>query len=183
MHGSSTAEHEYGAKRHGSPYRDSMGKLTEHIHTEHENLRPHIESVRIAADAVGEVPPEILRELTDSVLGFLLRELIPHAHREEEVLYTAVEQVMGAPGATTTMTLDHVEISRLVDELGTIHAMLVAEHSLEESTERDLRRVLYGVYALARLHFAKEEEVYSRLLDMRLTPEDEERLLREMSTE
>lgn len=158
-----------------------MSKLTDHIHTEHENLKPHIESVRIAADAVGEVPAEILRELTDSVLGFLLRELIPHAHREEEVLYTAVETVMGAPGATTTMTLDHVEIARLVDELGSLHATLVAEHALDEAAQRDLRRVLYGVYALARLHFAKEEEVYSRLLDMSLSPQDEERLLKELS--
>ena len=158
-----------------------MSKLTDHLHAEHENLKPHIESVRIAADAVGEVPPQILRELTDSVLGFLLRELMPHAHRGEEVLYTAVERVMGAPGATATMTLDHVEIARLIDELGSIHATLVAEHSLDEVTERELRRVLYGVYALARLHFAKEEEVYSRLLEMRLSPQDEENLLKQLS--
>lgn len=158
-----------------------MSKLTEHIHTEHENLKPHIESVRIAADAVGEVPPAILRELTDSVLGFLLRELVPHAHQEDEVLYTAVEQLTGAPGSTTTMTLDHVEIARLVDELGGIHATLVAEHNLDASTERELRRVLYGIYAIARLHFAKEEEVYSRLLDMRLSPDEEEQVLRKLS--
>lgn len=154
-----------------------MSKLTDHIHAEHANLKPHIESIRVAADAVGEVPAEILKELTDSVLGFLLRELVPHSHREEEVLYTAVEEIMNAPGATATMTLDHVEIRKLVDELGGLHATLVAEHVLSTSAERELRRVLYGVYALVGLHFAKEEEVYSRLFDMRLTARDEERLL------
>ncbi|MBI3166382.1 MAG: hypothetical protein HYZ24_16985 [Chloroflexi bacterium] len=34
-----------------------------------------------------------------------------------------------------------------------------------------LQRVLYGVYALVKLHFAKEEEVYLPILDQRLTPE------------
>ena len=33
-----------------------------------------------------------------------------------------------------------------------------------------LRRVLYGLYALVKVHFAKEEEVYLPLLDARLTP-------------
>jgi len=79
------------------------------------------------------------------------------------------------------MTLDHVEIANLVDELSGIHATLVAEHTLSTVMERDLRRVLYGIYALANLHFAKEEEVYSRLFEMRLTPVDEERLLSGLS--
>lgn len=34
-----------------------------------------------------------------------------------------------------------------------------------------LRRVLYGLYALVKVHFAKEEEVYLPILDARLTPE------------
>ncbi len=33
-----------------------------------------------------------------------------------------------------------------------------------------LRRVLYGLYALVKVHFAKEEEVYLPLLDARLSP-------------
>jgi hypothetical protein len=31
--------------------------------------------------------------------------------------------------------------------------------------------VLYGLYALVTLHFAKEEELYLPLLDARLSPE------------
>jgi len=30
--------------------------------------------------------------------------------------------------------------------------------------------VLYGLYAIVKLHFAKEEEVYLPILDQRLTP-------------
>jgi iron-sulfur cluster repair protein YtfE (RIC family) len=31
--------------------------------------------------------------------------------------------------------------------------------------------VLFGVYGLVKIHFAKEEEVYLPILDQRLTPE------------
>ena len=31
--------------------------------------------------------------------------------------------------------------------------------------------MLYGLYALVKVHFAKEEEVYLPILDQRLTPE------------
>ena len=34
-----------------------------------------------------------------------------------------------------------------------------------------MRRVLYGVYALVKVHFAKEEEIYLPILDGYLTPE------------
>ena len=41
-------------------------------------------------------------------------------------------------------------------------------HTLESVAQAALRRVLYGLYALVKVHFAKEEEVYLPLLDARL---------------
>jgi iron-sulfur cluster repair protein YtfE (RIC family) len=35
-----------------------------------------------------------------------------------------------------------------------------------------LRRVLYGLYTLVKVHFAKEEEIYLPLLDSKLTAEE-----------
>ncbi len=32
-----------------------------------------------------------------------------------------------------------------------------------------MRRILFGLYALVKVHFAKEEEIYLPLLDARLT--------------
>jgi hypothetical protein len=40
--------------------------------------------------------------------------------------------------------------------------------------------VLYGVYALVKLHFAKEEEVYLPILDQRLTPESAQEMFEAM---
>jgi iron-sulfur cluster repair protein YtfE (RIC family) len=45
---------------------------------------------------------------------------------------------------------------------------------------RALQRALYGLYAVVRLHFAKEEEVYLPVLDAGLSPEDATEMFRAM---
>ncbi len=86
------------------------------------------------------------------------KDLLPHAHAEEQALYPVVAEVMGAKKATATMSRDHVEVERLTRELAILR-MIVAEHPLAGEHVKALRRVLYGLYALVRLHFTKEEEV------------------------
>ena len=44
--------------------------------------------------------------------------------------------------------------------------------AVSESQQQALRRVLYGLYAVVTVHFAKEEEVYLPILDARLTREE-----------
>lgn len=157
-----------------------MGQLRNHIHHEHEQLKPHLDTLRIAADAVGEVPVAILRELTDNALGFLMRELVPHAQQEEAILYRAVEHALHAPASTRTMHREHVEIAKYTEELSTLHGSIVASHELSEATARELRRVLYGIYAMASLHFAKEDEIYATLLESKLPESEQQELLQTM---
>ena len=154
-----------------------MSTLADFIHHEHNTLRPHVELIRVAGDAVGEVPLPILRDLTNTVLGFLVRELIPHTRTEREVLYRALEQATQAPGSTATMNREHLEVSKMADQLGDLHALTVAEAELSDKTIRDLRRVLYGLYALVNLHFAKEEEIYVDVLEHRLSPTEKDVLV------
>ena len=158
-----------------------MNKLTDFIHHEHNTLRPHVELIRIAADAVGEVPLPILRDLTNTVLAFLVRELIPHSREESEILYRTVEQATQSPGSTATMTREHLEVSKLADQLGDLHALTVAEAELSSRTIRDLRRVLYGLHALVKLHFLKEEEIYVDVLEHRLSPVEKDVLVAALS--
>lgn len=153
-----------------------MSVLTEHLKHEHSNLLPHIESLRIAADAVGEVPVPILCELTEEALAFLVRELIPHAEIESKILYRAVDRALGADDATATMRRDHVEVGRYAEELSTLHGAVLAANDLSDEHARDLRRVLYGLYAVLILHFAKEEEVYAPVLAARLDPLEAQRV-------
>ncbi len=49
-----------------------------------------------------------------------------------------------------------------------------------EAEVRVLRRVLYGLYALVAIHFAKEEDIYLPLLDTRLTAQEAQQMFKEM---
>lgn len=157
-----------------------MSKLKDHIRSEHAALRPHIDLIRTTADAVGDTSLHVLRGLAESVLGFALRELLPHAEHENHLLYRAVEEALHAPGATRTMSREHVEIRRYLDELTTLSSSIREGHDLDPSTIRDLRRVLYGLHAVLVLHFEKEDEVYTALLEAKLPLDEQERLLADL---
>lgn len=144
-----------------------MPRATEPLREEHKELLPQLETLREAADAVSQTDAAALREKVDSAYGFLSGHLIPHATAEEQALYPVVGRVMGAEMATHTMSRDHVEVGSLTEELGRLRQAIRSD-ALEEAARNDLRRVLYGLYTLVKVHFAKEEEVYLPLLDAKL---------------
>ncbi len=156
-----------------------MTILTQPLRDEHKELLQHIELLRTVADAIGEAPFGSLRQSIDEAYAFLTHHLLPHAQAEERALYPVVGRLMGAPEATATMSRDHVEIDRLTQELGSLLSH-VGGGSMGEEEERDLRRVLYGLSALIRVHFAKEEEIYLPLLDARLTADEAHQLFEAM---
>jgi iron-sulfur cluster repair protein YtfE (RIC family) len=145
--------------------------VTAPLRAEHRELIPHVEQLRAVADSIGWAPVDALRSNIEIAYGFLMHHLLPHAQAEERALYPAVARVLGSPRATDTMRRDHAEIGRLARELDVLRAG-IGGAVLEPSLERDLRWVLYGLYALVRVHFAKEEEVYLPILDAALTAEE-----------
>jgi iron-sulfur cluster repair protein YtfE (RIC family) len=148
-----------------------MPTITEPLREEHRELVPHIDALRTLADRIGDVPLVETRRGLDEAYIFLTRHLIPHAQAEDAALYPVVAQAMGAPEATATMSREHAAVGQLVDELVTLRQE-IGSGGLDPSVERSLRRVLYGLYALIRVHLMKEEEIYFPLLDDRLSAED-----------
>jgi iron-sulfur cluster repair protein YtfE (RIC family) len=159
-----------------------MITLTQPLRDEHKELLPHIELLRTVADAIGEAPFESLRRGVDEAYTFLTHHLLPHAQAEERALYPVMGRLMGAPEATATMSRDHVEVARLAEELGSLRSHLVGA-SLSESQEKALRRVLYSLSAIVKVHFAKEEEIYLPILDASLTADEAARLFGAMERE
>ncbi|MFN8559136.1 MAG: hemerythrin domain-containing protein [Dehalococcoidia bacterium] len=156
-----------------------MTLLTQPLRDEHQDLFPHVQSLRRAAEAVGSAPAATLRGAVDEAYAFLTEHLIPHAQAEDRALYPAEQRVLGAPEATATMSRDHVEVGRLTAELAALRPAVMTDQ-LTESDGHALRRVLYGLYALITVHFAKEEEVYLPLLDARLKPDEATRMFTAM---
>jgi iron-sulfur cluster repair protein YtfE (RIC family) len=156
-----------------------MATPTQPLRDEHKELLPHIKGLRAAADSVGEAPVEtVLRNVAESH-EFLTHHLLPHAQAEERALYPVVARLMGAPEATATMSRDHVEIGRLTEELGALRSNLSGA-PIGPSQAKALRAVLYGLSALVKVHFAKEEEVYLPILDQRLTESEARELFEAM---
>ena len=143
-----------------------MNKLTQPLLDEHKELYPHVEAILRTADQIGDSSVAALCPELEEILDFLAGHLRPHARAEEAALYPAVQELLGSPAATRTMARDHVEVGRYIDELT---ALLAGE--LTSAQMKPLRRVLYGVYALLVVHFAKEEEVYLPILEQGLTAE------------
>jgi hypothetical protein len=67
------------------------------------------------------------------------------------------------------MSRDHLEVGVLVRQL---------EEAVHEGTSRSCGGLLYGLYHLIRVHFAKEEGIDMPLLDQRLGPEEARELFR-----
>lgn len=153
-------------------------RSTDPLRLRHRHLVAQAEELRIAAAGAGDSDRAAVQQRVARALALLDDGLVPHARVEEEALYPTVEAVMGSPGATAGMRRDHVEIARMTEALRFLQARL--QHNPTRETNEALRRLLYGLYAVVMLHFAKEEELYLPLLDKELAGEELERLLRGM---
>ncbi|HMA47634.1 MAG TPA: hemerythrin domain-containing protein [Frankiaceae bacterium] len=153
--------------------------VTEPLRHEHADLLPHLADLDRVAAGLGDWRPDTPARL-DGIVGFLRGHLVPHARAEEVALYPRVEQAMGAPGATDTMTADHAEIVRRIDALAATVATVGTGPASAEQTEQ-LRAQLYGLAAILVLHFRKEEDVLLPVLDARLSPDDARAMFAEMA--
>jgi hemerythrin-like domain-containing protein len=149
------------------------------LRDEHRELQAGLEVLRIAADAVGEAPLYQVRALVARAVEFLTGELLPRADAEERGLYPVVARLIGAPEATQTMAEDHLEVARLTVELEVLHAG-IGRTRLPPAAAQELRRILYGLYALIAAHLGKEEKVFFPLVEGRLSRIEASRMLRAM---
>lgn len=140
-----------------------MNTLTQPLRDEHKELIPHIERILEVANSIPEASLEQIGEGVQEVYEFLAYHLVPHAQAEEAALYPTVQKAIGSPEATRTMSRDHVEVGSYVEELAQF------QKGISPGDFKSLQRVLYGVYALVKVHFAKEEEVYLPILEERLS--------------
>jgi iron-sulfur cluster repair protein YtfE (RIC family) len=156
-----------------------MAILTKPLRDEHKELYPYVEILRQAADEVNESLTTRAHDTIEESYNFLTIKLFPHSQAEEKALYPLVQKIMGSPQATATMSRDHLEVAHLTEELGALRVHR-SQLSITSIQAKALRRVLYGLYALLKLHFAKEEEIYLPMLDDKLTADEAHRLFDDM---
>jgi iron-sulfur cluster repair protein YtfE (RIC family) len=141
------------------------------LRDEHRRQVARIEHIRTVADSIGVTPVASLREALGHLYLFLLHQVLPRAQAEEQVLYPAIGRLLGALEATGTMSRDHLEVLHLTQEVEAQWLRLFYA-PMTVPDEQALRRALYGLYEVVKLHLAKEEEMYLPLLEERLSAEE-----------
>ncbi|HKQ60407.1 MAG TPA: heavy metal translocating P-type ATPase [Candidatus Polarisedimenticolaceae bacterium] len=155
------------ARREGSTARvpnaavDGIGRQ---YRQEHRELWPQVKRIRQVADRLDTLSPARARDELQQLHRFLEERLLPHERHEDAEVYPVVAQLIGGDDPTATMSRAHLEIAHLVRVFGRLLLDLPPDR-LDPEDLQELRRVLYGLYAVLRLHFAQEEESYLALME------------------
>lgn len=137
-------------------------RLSQRFQAEHTELLPVVDQIRQVADRLDAIEPSAALTELQGVHQFLVERLVPHEMDEEHTLYPALATLLGGDDPTGTMSRGHAEIVHRTRVLGrTIEDLPPSGPRDEDFSE--LRRILYGLHAILRLHFAQEEEAYLSL--------------------
>jgi heavy metal translocating P-type ATPase len=140
------------------------------VRAEHQALLPQLDRLRSLADRLEDLPGAEAQLELQGVRRFLEDRLVPHEQREDTTLYPLVARAIGGHDPTAPMSRAHLEIGHLARLYGRLLDELPGNGAgppppIPHEDVRDLRRVLYGLHAILRLHFAQEEEQYLPLLE------------------
>ncbi|MFC3627820.1 heavy metal translocating P-type ATPase [Vogesella amnigena] len=132
------------------------------LSAEHRELEPILAEVSTLADRLPDLPgPQALDELR-TLFESLNRQLLPHEQQEDHELYPQLARKMGGDDPMAAMSGTHREIFRITRLLEQLIHDLPASGPPPHATQ-ELQRLLYGLDAILRLHFAQEEELYHSL--------------------
>jgi len=125
------------------------------LRDQHTAIHPAVENIRTVADALaaGDHDPQPARVL----LTCLQTEVVPHERAEQDLLYPAIATALGGSDPVGTMSRSHAEIEH---QVGRLRRLLddVGDQTPDPEDVVELCRLLYGLYAVLRLHNAQEDE-------------------------
>lgn len=147
------------AARHTVTLPQSDLDILTRLRADHAAVRPAVENVRAVADtfASHRHGDEYDLQPLQQLLGYLQTDVVPHERAEQDQLYPVVARALGGADPVGAMSRSHAEIehqigrlARLLDGIGT------EPPELDDIVE--ISRLLYGLYAVLRLHNAQEDE-------------------------
>ena len=147
-------------------------------HQHHEAINPHVDRLPELAAMIGRVERAEFAAAFESECRFVTGQLVPHMEATESALYDELERVMGGRHSMAPMRDEHQLLRRLIGSLCAYRAESLAG-SLDAAGEIGLRRVLYRLYSVLKVHLA-EEELYLGVLDHALTEPEKDALARGM---
>ena len=155
------------------------GSLEHVAHAHGEHMRGQIDRMPGVGDMVGTATRAELRARLDEMHTFLTEVLIPHMEATEATLYPELERMFQNVHSMAPLRREHAVVRRSTAELARIRTH-VGEGRISAGDAIALRRVIFQLYALLKVHLA-EEQVYLDILDRREAPEMAEALAAAMA--
>jgi len=124
------------------------------------------------AEMIGRATPEAFSQAFQEECSFIIGRLVPHMEAIESTRYGRLEQVMDGRHSMAPMRQEHERLRGLFESLCE-YGELVAAEGLTEGDQVGLRRVLYRLYAMLKVHLA-EEDLYLGVLDRNLSAEEKD---------
>ncbi|GIW19980.1 MAG: hypothetical protein KatS3mg065_0276 [Chloroflexota bacterium] len=134
------------------------------LYADHAAMAEAIAEIRRLADALDRLPPADAQARLEALRRFLVEELVPHEIEEDRTVYPELAAALGSDDVTAALHRTHAEIFHLARTLDQLVGDL-GPAGPEPADWLDLRRLLYGLDAILRLHWAQEEELYDSLVD------------------
>jgi iron-sulfur cluster repair protein YtfE (RIC family) len=143
--------------------------LPQVAHRHHEQLLGHVNAMPELADQLLTAKAEDAVQALDEMSAFLTGTLVPHIDAAERTLYPELERMFQNRHSMTPMRREHTEVRRLVEELAKLTAEVDASR-LTLGRTLALRRVIFHLYSMLKIHLA-EEEAYLRIVEHGVTPD------------
>ncbi len=157
-------------------HRDAMDPLSQVSHEHHDRLILHVDNLARLAESIDDgITPSFL-QACETEHRFILGQLLPHMEAIEATLYGELDRLMEGRHTMAPMRREHAELRRLIESTGQYHDQ-VASGDLGPAEAIGLRRALYRLHAMLRVHLA-EEELYLRVLDRNLSDAEKDELAR-----
>jgi hypothetical protein len=146
-------------------------------HEHHERIAAALDGLPILANMIDQRPrPEEFEARFASLCTFVTGTLMPHMEAVEASLYPELDRLLKDHHSMVQMRREHADLYGLFERLGTFREALEAD-ALGPAGSIGLRRVLYRLYAVLKVHLAEEEE-YMRVLEHKLSDEEQAELVR-----
>jgi soluble P-type ATPase len=129
------------------------------LKSEHDELTPILEQVRSTADRLEVLPLDKVRGELADLNDVLQKRLIPHEERDDTQIYPNVARLIGGDDPMAAMSRTHREIRHLSRLLQRVSSDL-GPQGPDPKTLAEILRLLHGLDAILRLHFAQEDEIY-----------------------
>lgn len=123
-----------------------------------------LNTLQVAATAITTAESRFAMASLDAAMEYLREQLLPGCRAEEATIFVAFESVTGAPNACRVMRAQHTSMLRMAGDLAQVVEAAQAAGDLAEYAKY-LQPLLFGLYALCRVHLESEDEAYVATLE------------------